>query len=310
MSIYLTLIVVRAISIARSGFGALKTLDIKPSCIIPPMDITSWRLIISDPAAGAWNMALDEAILESITEGLQPVTVRLYAWTPACLSLGYAQSVSDADIAALERLGWQLVRRPTGGRAILHTDELTYSVCAHQDAPLMAGGILESYRRISHILIRGLSRIGIDAVSDNRYDLPEGSEQAAAVCFEVPSNYEVTANGKKLIGSAQARKNLGVLQHGSLPLFGDVTRIIEVLNFEKLEQRSAARSRLLMHAVTAADVCGTTISWVDACSAIKMAFEEYFSSEANPSIPSPREIQLAEQLVAEKYSNPTWTYRL
>jgi len=274
------------------------------------MDTTPWRLILSSPAAGAWNMALDEAILESISEGLQPVTVRLYAWAPACLSLGYAQSISDVNVSALERDGWQLVRRPTGGRAILHTDELTYSVCAHQDDPIMAGGILESYRRISHILIRGLSRIGIDAVSDNRYELPEDSDRTAAVCFEVPSNYEITANGKKLIGSAQARKNLSVLQHGSFPLFGDLTRIIEGLNFDNLEQQSAARRRLLMHAVTAADVLGTNINWTDASSAIIKAFTEYFSSEVNPSLPSPREIQLAEKLVADKYSNPVWTFRM
>lgn len=274
------------------------------------MNTTTWRLIISDPASGAWNMALDEAILESITDGLQPATLRLYGWTPACLSLGHAQTIHDVDMTALERHGCQLVRRPTGGRAILHTDELTYSICALQDDSLMSGGTLESYRRISQILIHGLSKLGIQAISDNRYDLPEGSSRAAAVCFEVPSNFEITYHGKKLVGSAQVRRNRGVLQHGSLPLDGDLARIIEVLNFETPEQRSSARHRLLEHALTASNILGQRVGWSEAAAALIKAFGEYYNQRVNPSAPNLREIQRAEKLSAEKYANPAWTYRL
>ena len=91
-------------------------------------------------------MAIDEAILEAAGHGEVPPTLRLYSWQPACLSLGYAQPFADADQAALERFGWQIVRRPTGGRAILHTDELTYSVSGPQSEPRLAGSVLESYR--------------------------------------------------------------------------------------------------------------------------------------------------------------------
>ncbi len=214
------------------------------------MSFPNWRIIYSPPAPGAWNMALDEAILEAVTQGDQPPTLRFYAWEPACLSLGHAQPSADVNLPVLASHGWQVVRRPTGGRAILHTDELTYSISAHQDNPLMTGGILESYRRISLALVKGLELLGIGANAESQYLLPNGSVKNAAVCFEVPSNYEITANGKKLIGSAQARRSLGVLQHGSLPLFGDLTRITRVLKFESPEEQFAAGQRLLEHATT------------------------------------------------------------
>src|SRR5260221_10544445 len=105
-----------------------------------------WRLIVDSPCDGPTNMAIDEAILEAVGKGDAPPTLRLFAWEPACLSLGYAQPVADIARDRLAGNGWDLVRRMTGGRAILHTDELTYSVTLPQDHPLVAGTILDSYR--------------------------------------------------------------------------------------------------------------------------------------------------------------------
>src|SRR3989337_4154135 len=99
------------------------------------MLMTLWRLVITPPARGAWNMALDESILEQIGRGASLPTLRLYAWDPACLSLGHAQPFADVDMTRLKERGWEVVRRATGGRAILHTDELTYSVIAPNDEP-------------------------------------------------------------------------------------------------------------------------------------------------------------------------------
>ena len=274
------------------------------------MDNSAWRLIISPPSTGAWNMSLDEAIMEAVTAGSQPPTLRLYAWEPACLSLGHAQPVADVDLSALEQRGWQLVRRPTGGRAILHTDELTYSVCAHQENPLMTGGILESYRRISSALTRGLEKLEIRANADSHYGLPDGSNLNAAVCFEVPSNYEITANGKKLIGSAQARRSLGVLQHGSLPLSGNLTRITEVLKFETPAERTTAARRLLDHATTAESILGVAPIWENIAESLKQAFQEQVQVELIESPPSPAEIERAHCLQIEKYANPVWTNRI
>lgn len=274
------------------------------------MGKAEWRLILSPPESGAWNMALDHAILDSVIAGEQPPTLRLYSWEPACLSLGHAQPVKDVDFPALESRGWNLVRRPTGGRAILHTDELTYSVCAHQDDPVMAGGILESYRRISKALVGGLAILGIEANADSQYAIPAGSAANAAVCFEVPSNYEITAKGKKLIGSAQARRSLGVLQHGSLPLYGDLSRITEVLHFADGKSRLSARERLLMHAITAEDLLGTSPTWDQAALSLITAFTNTLQIKLKLKKPSQQETSRAKQLVGEKYGNPDWTFRI
>jgi len=101
--------------------------------------MTTWRLINTPPARGAWNMAMDEAIMEHIGRDEVLPTLRLYAWDPPCLSLGHAQSFKDVDTARLASHGWDVVRRMTGGRAILHTDELTYSVTGPANEPRLAG---------------------------------------------------------------------------------------------------------------------------------------------------------------------------
>ncbi len=228
----------------------------------------------------------------------------------ACLSLGHAQPIDQVDLDALKSHGWDLVRRPTGGRAILHVDELTYSVCAHQNHPMMVAGLLESYRRIAAALVGGLAKLDIPAAADSQYAVPGGSAPNAAVCFEVPSNYEITAGGKKLIGSAQARRNLGVLQHGSLPLYGDLGRITEVLKFDDAAGREHAKQRLLDHAVTAESIMGTAPTWDQAVQSMTAAFTDSLEITLELSDPSSEEIERAGQLVAEKYASPTWTYRL
>ncbi|HQK05745.1 MAG TPA: hypothetical protein PK558_07165, partial [Anaerolineaceae bacterium] len=130
----------------------------------------------------------------------------MYAWQPATLSLGFAQPHLDVDLAALEEEQWGLVRRPTGGRAILHVDELTYAVAGSDDEPFLAGGLLESYCKISRALLTGLARMNVTAFGDKAYTNEPPDNKKNPVCFETPSNYEITVDGKKLIGSAQSRK--------------------------------------------------------------------------------------------------------
>ncbi len=136
------------------------------------------------------------------------------------------------------RLGYEIVRRPTGGRAILHTDEFTYSLAAAADDPRVRGGVMDAYLRISNALLAGLRRLGVAA--DKAPGTVRVGPDVSAVCFEVPSAYEITAGTRKLMGSAQSRRAGYVLQHGSLPLVGDITRLIDVL---ALEAETAARLR-------------------------------------------------------------------
>jgi lipoyl(octanoyl) transferase len=294
--------------------------------MIPGLDMNlphaGWRLILSPPARGAWNMAVDEAILEVAGRGLAPPTLRLYDWSPPCLSLGFRQPVADIDLDALRSRGWDIVRRPTGGRSILHTDELTYSVCGPYSEPRLAGSVLESYRRLSDALLQALHSLNIPAETHPELAKPQseqtkspGEEINGPICFEVPSSYEITVKGKKLIGSAQSRKREGVLQHGSLPLSGDLTRITQVLVFPEQGEsqpgreiaRQQAAHRLLERAITVEDCLGQALTWEQAAQAFIAAFRSVLNVELRSTELTPGEIRRAEELVQVKYDHPDWT---
>jgi lipoyl(octanoyl) transferase len=270
--------------------------------------IDTWRLLITAPARGAWNMAVDEAILEFIGRHESLPTLRLYAWEPACLSLGYAQSYADVDEARIKERGWEVVRRPTGGRAILHTDELTYSVIAPAEEPRLAGSVLESYNRLAGALLQAVQSLGL---SVEMKEGPGGNHGSFnPVCFEVPSAYEITVQEKKLIGSAQARRKEGVLQHGSLPLKGNLARITDALNFTDETDRKDAARRLLERATTVEAVLGRNVSWGEAAQAFNNAFEDNLNLHLEEGVMSEGEQKRAEVLVFEKYDHPSWMKRV
>lgn len=271
--------------------------------------MTPWRLLLTPPARGAWNMAVDESILEHIGHGASLPTLRLYAWTPACLSLGHAQPFADVDVERLKARGWEVVRRPTGGRAILHTDELTYSVIAPNDEPRVEGSVLESYNRLAQALLLAVKNLGLPVEMKNDA-AQEVILRNNPVCFEVPSTYEITANGKKLIGSAQARKKEGVLQHGSLPLTGDLSRICQALVFEDESARENAAKRLLERAATVESALGREVGWESAAQAFVGAFEAQLGLRFERGELSESESKRAEGLAGEKYDHPSWTERV
>jgi len=270
--------------------------------------MTTWRLINTPPARGAWNMAMDEAIMEHIGRDEVLPTLRLYAWDPPCLSLGHAQSFKDVDTARLASHGWDVVRRMTGGRAILHTDELTYSVTGPANEPRLAGSILESYNRLAQALLAAVHELGLPV--EMKEGKADSNGQTNPVCFEVPSTYEITVNGKKLIGSAQARRREGVLQHGSLPLTGDLSRIVQALVFTNESAREQAAQRLLERATTVKSVLGQEVDWETAAQAFVHAFEAQLDLSFEQNELSESELARAEQLVREKYAHPTWTERI
>jgi len=267
----------------------------------------TWRLLITPPAHGAWNMAVDEAILEHIGRGESIPTLRLYAWDPPCLSLGHAQSFSDVDVKRLKQRGWEVVRRATGGRAILHTDELTYSVIAPSNEPRVEGIVLESYNRLAQALLLAVKSLEIPV--EMKAGKANENVTPNPICFEVPSTYEITVNEKKLIGSAQARKKEGVLQHGSLPLTGDLTRICQALVFESEAAREQASQRLLERATTVESALGMEVSWEKAKHAFVHAFEAQLGLSFERGELSESESKRVEELIKEKYNHPAWTER-
>ena len=270
----------------------------------------TWRLILSDFETGAWNMALDEAILMTASQSSSLPTLRLYGWQPATFSLGFSQPASDVDLERLERAGWGLVRRPTGGRAILHVDELTYAVITAQNLPLLSGSLLDSYRIISSALLASMVNLGIAAVSEKIYERDAPAKTLNPVCFEMPSNYEITANNRKLIGSAQARKHGGILQHGSLPITGDISRITNVLIYESEEARRMAALKVITRATTLETEFKAPLDWATVSEAVIKGFQESFDISLVPGQSTQEEMDLAAELVESKYGNPDWTFRM
>ncbi len=267
-----------------------------------------WRVIALQVADGPTNMAIDQAIAEAVGQGIQPPTLRFYTWQPGCLSLGFAQPAADADPIRLRAHGWDIVRRLTGGRAILHIDELTYSIAVPEGDPRVAGGVVESYRRLSRGLMLGLQKLG--AAVEAEQGTREAHGFKGPVCFEVPSDYEVTADGKKLLGSAQTRRFNAVLQHGALPLWGNITRICEVLAFEDEALREQARQRVAARAVTLEEALGQPITVQEAARSLQEGLAEALNLSFEPASLSSGEKKRAAELRATRYADAAWTGRL
>ena len=178
-----------------------------------------FRLLVDETATPAENMAKDEALLRRVIAGESEPCVRFYQWRPAGLSLGRFQKIDrGVDLKACEEYGVEIVRRLTGGEAVLHDDEITYSIVIPLNHPRFDGrGIVDTYRTISRALVRGLELTGVSSTmagqAPTRPD-PEGQ----GVCFYTPTVFEIVAGGKKIIGSAQTRERMVILQHGSIPI--------------------------------------------------------------------------------------------
>lgn len=273
-----------------------------------PGDLPSatWRLIDTGVSDGAVNMAVDEAIMRSVAEGRSPPTLRFYGWAPPCVSVGYSQSVrKEIDLDRCRERGYTWVRRPTGGRAILHVDELTYSVVAPQGDARVAGDIITSYRRLSMGLVEGLRTLHGGVVQADRMETDGGLEKSAA-CFDVPSHYEVTAYGRKLVGSAQVRRNGVVLQHGALPLEGDVSRLVDVLALPEPD-RVALRGKLLERAIALDEVVGRVVPFAEAVEALTRGFGRALNLEFTSGELSQFEREVAEGLMS-RYTGDEWTH--
>ncbi|MQA91137.1 MAG: octanoyltransferase [Gemmatimonas sp.] len=178
-----------------------------------PLAVT-WRLIVTEPADGALNMAVDELLAEGVRSGESPA-FRLYSWSLPCLSLGRNQpAVGRYDVEALRSAGIGVVRRPTGGRAVLHDAEVTYSVAA----PARAwGSARRAYRAINEVLLEAIASLG-GAAHVHPADQRPLTPLSTTPCFAEPAPGEVVADGRKLIGSAQLCERGVLLQHGSIPL--------------------------------------------------------------------------------------------
>jgi lipoate-protein ligase A len=270
----------------------------------------TWRLLVDAPAGGAWNMAVDEVLLDGVAAGATAPTLRFYEWAPPCLSLGYFQPFEVVDLDGCRALGVDVVRRPTGGRAILHDRELTYSVALPASVLGHDGGVLPSYYRLSLALQDGLRRLGVPAAL-----APQSAAVGAAVhgpvCFDRPSAHEILLQGRKLVGSAQMRRGGALLQHGSILIEPGISTLRACLRLPDASASSsagAASGRLEDGVAGLAEVGVTQPGRIAA--AIGEAFAAQFGiALVNEPLRSD-ERAAARALARAKYASAGWTERL
>ncbi|MCG6961923.1 MAG: lipoate--protein ligase family protein [Acidobacteria bacterium] len=181
-----------------------------------------WRLLINGADAGAANMARDMAILEHVCIGQAQPTLRLYSWSPPCLTLGRHQPLDAADEGFCHHAGIEIARRPTGGRAVLHHLELTYAVIAPLSPPTLPTNLQAAYRKLCSGLVRACHALGISAeLTPGEVNLQLPGPRTSVPCFKAPAGGEVVVSGRKLIGSAMRRHGNAILQHGAFLLDWD-----------------------------------------------------------------------------------------
>jgi len=256
-----------------------------------------WRLIYSPPLSGSWNMALDEAMLLAHSAGLTIPTLRLYRWSPPAVSIGLLQRIETVNESACSQFGFDIVRRPSGGGAVLHQHEVTYAVVVDGRICPEGSSVMATYRWLAKGLIAGLRKLGVEAF------LPDSNDQSrlsphsiTSFCFARTSAADLTVDGLKLGGSAQARRRYFLLQHGSIPLQLDIEAIEQIFglsgrkDFTCLEE--ALKRKVSLQEFTEALVAG---------------FSEALGVSFTVSGLTPEELRLAEILFQHKYGAEEWT---
>ena len=267
-----------------------------------------WRFLNTGSGNAFFNMAVDEAIVRGVAGGGSPPTVRTFGWTPPAVSFGYAQRIGrEVDAGRCRNRGIHLVRRPSGGRAVLHWNELTYSVLCRTDDPLLGGSIQESYRKISACLVAGLRLLGVAAEFEPRRTpatSPRG-EGLTSPCFSSTTQYEVTLDGRKIIGSAQRRLGDVLLQHGSLLLGPEHKRLIDLMPDRGLPLKERFRRELDRHTVSLAEA-GRPAGFNTVACALREGFELNAGIALSESCLTAEEKVDAEHLVETKYGTDAW----
>ncbi|QWR76874.1 lipoate--protein ligase family protein [Candidatus Magnetomonas plexicatena] len=265
-----------------------------------------WRLIPYSTHSAGLNMALDEAIAESVVAGVAVPTLRFYGWTKPSITIGAFQKISDINLSRCNELEIAVVRRPTGGRAILHGNELTYSFSSvagkfgrtHASVPF-TDNLLNNYRLISTAFLRAVKSFGIDAVLSQRRLKRKTLSLGNPLCFASTSFSELTVStgggGYKVMGAAQKRYDGGFLEQGSIPL--------------------STENGLLKELFTEADGLLLGLNYFNSSITIELlmsgvisAFEETFDITLKEGHLTNEEQESAE-LHEKKYHSDNWTLR-
>ncbi|MFC3900805.1 lipoate--protein ligase family protein [Aliicoccus persicus] len=276
------------------------------------MQREKWVYLNSGKQDAFYNMAVDELLMEKHRNGQIPPVIRLYEWQVPSLSLGYFQKVKkEIDTEKVEEYGYQMVRRLTGGRGVLHDKELTYSIVVSESHPRMPHSVSESYRIISSGLLEGFKNLGLDAY----FSVPDTEEKRksltnirSSVCFDTPSWYELVVEGKKIAGSAQTRQNGVIMQHGSILLDVDVDHLFDMFNYTNQRFKEKMKSQFKEVAVAINDISEKKFTVENLYPAFKLGFEKGLEIETEPLVLTESDDKRIQMLI-EKYKSEEWMYR-
>jgi lipoate-protein ligase A len=277
------------------------------------MSKPTWYFINSGACRPSFNMALDEALLDWHSEGLMPPIVRFYGWNPVTLSIGYFQNVNkEINMEEVKKHNLGFVRRPTGGRGVLHEHELTYSIIVSEEYPNMPATVTEAYRVLSEGLLIGFQKLGLDAyfsVPDTDEKKSDLKNPKSAVCFDAPSWYELVVEGKKVAGSAQTRQKGVILQHGAILLDLDEDKLVSLFNYPSEDVKARVRRGLPEKAVAINRLRETPASMEECVEAFKEGFAEGLDVNLEPYALTKEQIEYVKALESRRYAHDDWTFR-
>ncbi|AXH99049.1 lipoate--protein ligase family protein [Sporosarcina sp. PTS2304] len=271
-----------------------------------------WHYVDSGKCTSSFNMALDEALLDFHSKGEIGPVLRFYEWEPATLSIGYFQRIEkDIDMEKVKELGLGFVRRPTGGRGVLHEHELTYSVIVSEEYPSMPETVTEAYRVISGGLLEGFRNLGLQA----EFSIPNEDvtnqlrNPKSGVCFDAPSWYELVVEGKKVAGSAQTRQKGVILQHGAILLSLDVEKLTSIFTYSSEAVKERVRRTLPDRAIAIDRLSDREIT-IDECKdAFSKGFEKSLDITLEPLELTEAQMECVRKIEKEKYANDEWNFR-
>ncbi|HLP42219.1 MAG TPA: lipoate--protein ligase family protein [Fibrobacteria bacterium] len=260
-----------------------------------------WRFLDTGARAGAYNMALDEAILHEVEAGRSPPTVRIYGWDPPCISLGHSQVPGrELDLVRAAALGFDVVARPTGGRAVLHIDELTYSAIAPPDAEPWCDNQASSYKVLSQAVAQALGEQGFGVTLDRGYPVERPQAlKAMTPCFSSTARSEVVWGDRKVVGSAQRRFRGAYLQHGSILVSEGHRRLVDCLRLGEERKRDYLEI-LDRNAVSLEAIHGRRLDWRDLTKGFLSRMAMAMGVEYREGAVTERERELTEELMAER----------
>ncbi|MCD4782774.1 MAG: lipoate--protein ligase family protein [Candidatus Eremiobacteraeota bacterium] len=267
--------------------------------------INTLRIINDGVHPGSFNMAADEALLVELMKNPVSPTLRFYQWEKPTLSLGYFQKINEVNIERIEAKGYDIVRRPTGGRAVLHWEEVTFCLVI----PAFKRGLWEIFKSIHEALESGLNMIGISARVLPVEKYGRGIRNRTSACFASPSRYELMLNGKKIAGTAQKKVGDYMLAHGSIPIRPKFKYLFEILNFQNDEEREIAYKNAVAKMTSLYGETGLDYLFEDICNALISGFEKSWGCNVYEDNFTSSEIKLIANLEEEKYNNPGWLFR-